>query len=93
MEKKGGQHKNLGFLVGVRLINDVQNNGCTVPPDAARCPNCSYKYADSPVKMPPKSNGNGIIVSCVGYATKCEVHGKIYIRATMASAPTRWPIC
>ena len=47
--------------------------GCTIPPDAARCPNCSYKYADNSVKVPPKSNGNGITVSCVGFVTKCEI--------------------
>ena len=40
--------------------------GCTVPPDAARCPNCSYKYDAGTVKAPAKSNGNGITVSCVG---------------------------
>ena len=44
--------------------------GCTVPPDAARCPNCSYKYADGAAKVPPKSNGNGITVSCVGFVTR-----------------------
>jgi len=67
--------------------------GCPVPPDATRCPNCSYKYDQEPVKVSAKSNGKGITVSCVGYATKCEVHGKIYIRASVASAPTRCPFC
>ena len=67
--------------------------GCTIPPDAARCPNCSYTYTDGAVKVPPKSNGNGITVSCVGFVTKCEVHGKIHIRANVASVPTRCPFC
>jgi len=67
--------------------------GCAVPPDATSCPNCSHKYFDAIAKAPAKRNGNGITVSCVGYATKCEVHGKIYIRATVASAPTRCPFC
>lgn len=67
--------------------------GCTVPPDASRCPNCGNMY-DAPVaKVPAKTNGNGITVSCVGYATRCEVHGKIYIRANIAKAPTRCPFC
>jgi len=67
--------------------------GCIVPPDAARCPNCSYKYADGAVKVPPKSNGNGITVSSVGFVTRCEVHGKIHIRASVASVLTRCPFC
>ena len=67
--------------------------GFTVPPDANRCPNCSHKYDDVMVKVLAKSNGNCITVSCVGYATKCEVHGKIYIRASVASTPTRCPFC
>lgn len=69
--------------------------GCPVPPDATRCPNCSYKYEQTPAKVPAKSNGKGkgITVSCVGYAIRCEVHGKIYIRASVATAPTRCPFC
>ena len=59
--------------------------GCTIPPDAARCPNCGHKYDEIVVKEPTKSNGNDITVSYVGYATKCEVHEKIYIRASIAS--------
>jgi hypothetical protein len=66
---------------------------CTIPPDATKCPNCGRKYDEVEVKAPNKSNGNGITVSCVGYATKCAVHGKIYIRASIASAPTRCPFC
>jgi ribosomal protein L40E len=63
--------------------------GCVVPPDATKCPNCGHKYDDVVVKAPAKSNGNDITVSCVGYATKYAVHGKIYIRANIASAPNR----
>jgi len=62
---------------------------CTIPPDATRCPNCSCRYGDNSVKVPPKSNGNGITLSTVGHATKDEVHGKIFIRASIASVPTR----
>ena len=51
------------------------------------------KYDIPPIKAQAKSIGNGITVSCVGYATKCEVHGKIYIRASVTSVPTRCPFC
>jgi len=36
-------------------------------------------------------NENGITISCAGYAIKCEVQGKIYIRARVASVPDRRP--
>ena len=39
---------------------------CTIPPDASRCPNCGHKYDEVVVKVPAKSNGNGITVSVVG---------------------------
>ena len=66
---------------------------CTIPPDATKCPNCGHKYDDVMSKIPAKSTGNGITVSRVGYAIKCEVHEKIYIKASIASAPTRCPFC
>jgi len=66
---------------------------CTIPPDATKCPNCGHKYGDVISKIPAKSTGSGITVSRVGYAIKCEVHGKIYIKASIASAPTRCPFC
>lgn len=61
---------------------------CTVPPDTTRFFNCGHKYDAVTAKVPAKSNGNGITVSCVGYATKCKVQANIYIRASVASAPT-----
>jgi len=67
--------------------------GCTIPPDATKCPNCGHKYDDVSAKVPSKNNGNGITVSCVGYATKCPVHGKIYIRASAAAALAPCPFC
>ena len=37
--------------------------GCTIPPDAARCPNFGHKYDEIVVKEPTKSNGNDITVA------------------------------
>ena len=64
---------------------------CIIPPDATKCPNCGYKYAE--VRPKVKNNGNGITVGRIGYAIKCEEHGRIHITAGVASAPTRCPFC
>jgi len=66
---------------------------CTVPPDATRCPNCGRKYGQVADKHSPKNNGNGITVGRIGYAIKCEYHGKIHITASVATAPTKCPFC
>ena len=55
--------------------------GCTIPPDAIKCPNCGKKYTD--VRPKAKNNGNGITVGRIGYAIKCEVHGRIHITASV----------
>ena len=43
-----------------------------------RSNNCSWHITFS--KEPTKSNGIGIVVSCDGYATKCEVHERFILR-------------
>ena len=65
--------------------------GCIIPPDATKCPNCGYKYAE--VRPKVKNNGNGITVGRIGYAIKCEEHGRIHITSSIASSPTRCPFC
>lgn len=65
--------------------------GCTMPPDASKCPNCGLKYVE--VKPKVKSNGHGITVGRIGYAITCPDHGKIHITAVVASPPTRCPFC
>ncbi len=65
--------------------------GCTIPPDATKCPNCGYKYAE--VRPKVKNSGNGIMVGRIGYAITCPNHGKIHITAAFASPPTRCPFC
>jgi ribosomal protein L40E len=65
--------------------------GCIIPPDATKCPNCGYKYAE--VKPTVKSNGHGIKVDRIGYAITCQVHGRIHITANIASPPTKCPFC
>lgn len=67
--------------------------GCTMPPDSNKCPNCGHKYGEATVKVSSKNNSNGITVGRIGYAIKCEVHGRIHITASVASAPTRCPFC
>ena len=66
--------------------------GCIIPPDATKCPNCGYKYAEVKV-VKPKNNGNGITVGRIGYAITCPDHGKIHVTATVASPPTSCPFC
>ena len=66
--------------------------GCAIPPDATKCPNCGYKYAEVKV-VKPKNNGNGITVGRIGYAIKCEAHGKIQITAAVTSQSIRCPFC
>jgi len=53
--------------------------------------NCGYMHDDVIAKVPIGHNENDISISCVGYALKCEVQGKIYIRARVASVPARRP--
>lgn len=67
---------------------------CTVPPDSTKCPNCGRKY-NVPHGEPTaaRRNGNGITVGRIGYAIKCEQHGRIHITAGAATAPTRCPFC
>jgi hypothetical protein len=65
--------------------------GCTIPPDSMKCPNCGHQHAE--VRAKPKSNGNGITVGRIGYAIKCETHGRIQITATTASQSVRCPFC
>jgi len=65
--------------------------GCTIPPDATRCPNCGQRYTEERPKV--KNNGNGIKVGRIGYAVTCPDHGKIHITANIASPPTRCPFC
>jgi hypothetical protein len=67
--------------------------GCTMPPDSNKCPNCGHKYSEATVKVPSKNNSNGITVGRIGYSIKCELHGRIHITASVASAPTRCPFC
>ena len=66
--------------------------GCAIPPDASKCPNCGNKYAEVK-EVKPKNNGNGIKVGRIGYAIKCEAHGKIQITAAMTSQSIRCPFC
>ena len=65
--------------------------GCTIPPDASKCPNCGYKYGDMIAKS--KSNGNGITVARIAYSITCPFHGKISIVATIAAPLSRCPFC
>jgi len=69
--------------------------GCTIPPDAAKCPNCGNKYAEVSPKSKSNGNGNGggITVGRIGYAIKCEEHGKIQITAAVTSQSIRCPFC
>jgi ribosomal protein L40E len=66
--------------------------GCTIPPDAAKCPNCGQKY-DEIVRPKEKNNGHGITIGRIGYAIACPNHGRIHITAGVASPPTRCPFC
>jgi len=66
---------------------------CIIPPDSSKCPNCGRKYSVPITHVPGKNNGNGITVGRIGYAIKCEYHGKIHITASVATAPTRCPFC
>jgi len=34
--------------------------GCTILPDASKCPNCGHKYIERLTEVPVKNNGNGI---------------------------------
>lgn len=66
--------------------------GCTIPPDLSKCPNCGHKYAETKPKTNTNGNG-GITMGRIGYAIKCEIHGKIHITASIASPPTKCPFC
>ena len=65
--------------------------GCTVPPDATKCPNCLKAFGSTISKA--RSHGDGITVGRIGYAIVCPVHGKLHITANIASEPTRCPFC
>lgn len=66
--------------------------GCSIPPDLSKCPNCGHKHTEVKIAK-PKNNGNGITLGRIGYAIKCETHGRIHITASVASPPTRCPFC
>jgi hypothetical protein len=66
---------------------------CPAPPEASKCPNCGHKYDALNTHTASRKNGNGITVGRIGYAIKCEYHGKIHITANVATAPTRCPFC
>ena len=67
--------------------------GYTIPPDATKCLNCGNKCCQVLTSVASKNNGNGITVGHVGYPIKCEIHGRIHITTTVASALTGCPFC
>jgi hypothetical protein len=67
--------------------------GCTVHPDAIKCPNCGNKHLGTMEKVSAKNNGNGVTMGRIGYLIKCETYGKIQITATVATQSLRCPIC
>lgn len=64
---------------------ECSEGGCSTTPDTNRCPNCANKHDVPPTKSQAKSNDTGITVSCIGFAPTCSMHGKIYVRASVAS--------
>ena len=64
---------------------------CIIPPEATKCPNCGRKYSEVTAKVPTRNNGNGITIGRIGYAIKCELHSRIHITASVASAPISRP--
>lgn len=70
--------------------------GCIIPPDLSKCPNCGRKDAKTRLVKNTKENtsvNGGITMGRIGYAVKCEIHGKIHITATVGLPPTKCPFC
>ena len=55
--------------------------GCTIPPDASKCPNCGYKYGGMITKSKGNGNGNGITVGRIAYSITCPFHGMTFAKS------------
>ena len=67
--------------------------GCIIPPDATKCPNCGYKYAEVKVSLKLRIMGTGLRWAASVMQLHVLIHGKIHVTATVASPPTSCPFC